>query len=74
MDLLDEKKKKMHYRVQQQTGRKELWREAFESSSKGDYFLVSLLEVVLEDEHAQKAELEKRHGLDRLVKVHYFLV
>ena len=59
---------KSGYMVQQQAGRKELWREALESASQGEYFLVSLLEVVIEDEAAQEAIVEKQRELNRLIK------
>jgi len=56
------------YKMQQQAGRKELWREALESSSQGDFFLLSLLEVVIEDEARQEEQVEKQLELNRLIK------
>ena len=61
--------KQEHYRIQQQAGRKDLWREALESSSKGDYFLISLLEVVLEDEQASVQAEEAQRAVKRLVNM-----
>ena len=58
-----------HYRTKQQAGRKDLWREALESSSRGDYFLISLLEVVLEDEVAQSDVAATERSLKRLVNI-----
>lgn len=61
--------KQAHYRIKQQAGRKDLWREALESSSKGDYFLISLLEVVLEDEQASAQAEEAQRAVKRLVNM-----
>ena len=57
------------YEQQQQAGRKELWREALESSAQGDFFLISLLEVVLEDEQEQAEQSRKQAELNNLLKV-----
>ena len=64
---LDADQKEM-YEKQREIGRKELWKEALESSSHGNYFLVSLLEVVLEDEAEQAEELKKQQHLQSLIK------
>lgn len=56
------------YVQQQDEGRKHLWREALEASSEGDMFLLSLLEVILEDEKAQAERTQKEAELSKMLK------
>jgi hypothetical protein len=67
--MADDDNQAQIYKHQQQQGRKELWRQALESSSKGEFFLVSLLEVVIDDEHEQEAKEKREKQFDQLVQV-----